>query len=280
MLCVKLLIEMHEFIFFNRRIARAADAFTPTISAAALYGRGIFTTIAVYEAKPFLWEKHWRRLQNNAKTIGIDLSDLSEATVKNALLEIIEKNRVADGRARLTFFDANSGAIWKTETARRTDLLITTADFRAVSGKLRLTVSPFSINSKSPLVNVKSCSYLENLLAFEEAKKRGFDEAVRVNQFGAVAAACLANIFWLKDEKIYTPKLETGCLAGTTREFFSENYEVSEIETNSENLKAADAIFLTSAGIGIVEACEYEGKRFASGDHEITRIIARMTSKK
>ena len=264
---------MHEFICFNQRIFHAAETFLPAVSAAALYGKGIFTTIAVYRGEPFLWEKHWRRLQTDAKKIGLDLSDFDEATIKDALLETIAKNDLINGRARLTFFDERANGIWKLESKRKTSFLMLTADFRAITDNFRLTISPFPTNSKSPLAGVKSCNYLENLFALDEAKKRGFDEAVRINERGEIASACAANIFWLKGAKLYTPAPATGCLNGTTREFLTEKFECFEIETSLENLQNADAIFLTSAGIGVVQASEFEDRKFAPNNHEITRII-------
>ena len=264
---------MHEYVYFNNQIVRAAAAALPPISAAALYGKGIFTTVAIRRKQPFLWDKHWRRLQNNADKIGLDLSNLTEIEVKNELFEITAKNKCENGRARLTFYDGKSGGIWKFESGKKTALLITTADFRAVSDNFRLTVSPFPVNSKSPLTGVKSCSYLENILAFDEAKNRGFDEAVRLNENGVITAACLANIFWLKDDKLFTPPLETGCLAGTTREFLVENFSCAEIEASLGDLREANAIFLTSAGIGLVQASKFEDIKYKRKFTEITRIF-------
>ena len=133
---------------------------------------------------------------------------------------------------------------------------MTTGDLREVPDKLRLTVSPFLVNSTSPLAGIKSCNYLENILALEEAKKRGFDEAVRLNERGEIVAACLANIFWRKNEQLFTPSLATGCLAGTTREFVLENETGFETKAGLEVLKNADEIFLTSAGLGICKISE------------------------
>ena len=62
-------------------------------------------------------------------------------------------------------------------------------------------------------------------MALENAKAKGFDEAIRLNERGEVASACMANVFWIKDKKLFTPDLETGCLAGTTREFIIETAE-------------------------------------------------------
>ncbi len=220
---------IHKKIFFNSQILSAENTFVSAISSAALYGKGIFTTLAIYNSKPFLWEKHWERLAENAGKIGIDLTEFSEESVKTSLLEIISKNEITNARARITFFDESASGVWNFETNKKRSLLITTGDLRKISKDFRLTISPFLVNSTSPLVGVKSCNYLENILALDDAKVKGFDEAIRLNERGEVASACMANIFWIKDEKIFTSDLETGCLKGTTRSLIVENFPVEEI---------------------------------------------------
>ena len=187
---------MHEFVFFNQHLISTSDSKIAAVSSAAFYGKGIFTTLAIRDKKAFLWEKHWRRLNDNALKVGVDLSEFSEDFLITALDGLIEKNEIENGRARITFFDERASNIWQFETNRKMSVLITTADLREVPENFRLAISPFLVNSTSPLAGVKSCNYLENILALEEAKRRGFDEAVRVNERGEIVSACMANIFW------------------------------------------------------------------------------------
>jgi branched-subunit amino acid aminotransferase/4-amino-4-deoxychorismate lyase len=247
---------MHKFVSYNRKILLNSAINLPAISSAALYGKGIFTTLAVYDSKPFLWEKHWRRLIENAEKLGIDLLNFDEDTVIKSLFELIAKNEISNARVRITFFDTSANSIWETESRIKTSLLIQTSDFRAISEKLNLTISPFQINSKSPITNIKSCNYLENILAYEDAKLKVFDEAIRLNECGEIASACLANVFWVKNQKLFTPDLETGCLAGTMREFIIETaiekrFEMSFVKSNLDVLLVADEVFLTSSALNI-----------------------------
>ncbi|MGI9054205.1 MAG: hypothetical protein ACR2F2_00235, partial [Pyrinomonadaceae bacterium] len=69
---------MHKFVFFNKQITLNSDSKIAAVSSAAIYGKGVFTTLAVKVRKVFLWEKHWRRLNDNALKIGVDLSSFSE----------------------------------------------------------------------------------------------------------------------------------------------------------------------------------------------------------
>lgn len=258
--------SMHRFVSFNRQILRAESAAISAAASAAVYGKGIFTTVAVRRKQPFLWEKHWRRLSEDAEKLRIDLTEFNEKSIKTALTELIAMNKFTNGRARITFFDERPSKIWNFESDKKTSLLITTADFQPLPKNLRLTISPFRVNSASPLSGVKSCNYLEKILAFDEAKMRGFDEAVQLNERGAIASACLANVFWLNEKKIFTPPLAAGCLGGTTREFLLEElkktgkFECFEVENDLESLRNADAIFLTSAGLSVVQITEFDGR--------------------
>lgn len=260
-------------VSLNGRIRIHSDTLVIATSVAALYGKGIFTTIGIHNGKPVLWEKHWKRLETDAAKLGIDLIDFPETTVLNGLNAIVAKTVVSEGRARVTFIDESASAMWPCKSDRQTSLLIVTADPRPVPENFRLTVSPHLVNSTSPLAGVKSCNYLEHLMTYKEARRRGFDEAIRVNERGKVASAAMANVFRLKDEKLYTPGLTTGCLAGTTREFVLENLECVEAASGIVDLRNADAIFLTSAGLGVVKVAEFDGRKLDGGEHPILDLF-------
>ena len=268
---------MHKDCYFDGEVREEVEI--DARSSAALYSKGIFTTIAIYDGQPFVWEKHWRRLTSDAAIVGIDLSGYSEKRVRGALDEIIQHNGVRNGRARITIFDGSPGTIWPADMPRMTSLLIITDDKRPVTDGLRLGISPYPINSRSPLTGLKSCNYLENMLAFEDAGNSGFHEAVRPNEKGEITSACMANIFWLLEERLYTPSLETGCLKGTTREFVLENVECLELKANMEVLDQADAIFLTSAGIGIADVIEINGRKLDAIPAEIKNLIPQKNTK-
>ena len=242
------------------------------ISSAALYGKGVFTTVAVIDGALFLWEKHWRRLSAHAAKLDIDISHYDKADVFNELTQIIKSKNPKYGRARITFSDESESEIWSRGGEKKTGLSIITAEPRPISSEFSLTVSPHRINTTSPLAGIKSCNYLEHLLSRKEARSRGFDEAIRLNERGEVASACIANIFWLKEGKPYTPSLKTGCLAGTTREYVLENLECEEVETGIEDLSGAEAIFLSSAGLGVVRVAAFDGKRLGDDQCEIQKL--------
>ncbi len=265
---------VHDIASVNFATLAASDVRIPALSVAALYGKGVFTTIAIRNGKPFLWEKHWRRLTENAERLVIDIFEFTEDRTRDALEELVRANLVRDGRARVTFFDESPGGIWaENGAASRTSLLITTADTRSRAEYFKLGISPFRINSASPLAGVKSSNYLEKIASLATARDSGFDESIQLNERGEIAAACMANVFWLKDGTLYTPELGTGCLAGTTREFVMEKLAVTEVGSPIESLHTADEIFVTSAGLGVVQVSEFEGTVLNRRPHPITELL-------
>lgn len=260
--------------FYGGSNVYSDEQFLSVKSAASLYGKGIFTTIAIRDGRPFLWDKHWRRLVESGRKLGIDLSEHNEDSTKAALTSLIADDRIETGRARVTFFDESADPMWYSETKASTGLLIMIADLRPQPSDFKLTASPYRINTTSPLAGMKTCNYLEPLLSLQDARSRGFEEAIRINESGEVASACVANIFWEKDGKLYTPSLDTGCLAGTTRELVLENLECEEVMSGIEELGSADRVFLTSAGVGVIQAASFDGRSFSLDPHAISRVTS------
>lgn len=238
-----------------------------------LYGKGVFTTIPVRAGECIFWEKHWRRLAVHASRLDIDLSEYTEDSVRSEIAETLQRDQIATGRVRVSFLDGSASPLWSADPEKRTILSVIAGPLRPVPGSLRLTVSPHQVNSTSPLSGIKSCSYLEPLLSLEEAKHRGFDEAIRLNERSEVTSACLANVFWLKGGKLFTPSLKTGCLAGTTREFILESLACEQVEARLEELRQAEAIFLSSAGLGLVKAAGFESGPLLAVEHPLISLL-------
>jgi hypothetical protein len=183
-------------------------------------------------------------------------------------MRLLEANEVKEGRARVTLLTRSLGGVWQPQTASdwasdtagvevETDVLLLTGDARSVAAEgLALTLSPYRLNTLSPLTGVKSVNYLEHVIAREEAGARGFDEAVVLNERGEIVSATMANLFWVKRGTIRTPALATGALAGTTRActiaLAAElAFPLVEGIYDTSDLGDADEIFLTSAALGI-----------------------------
>jgi branched-chain amino acid aminotransferase len=245
------------------------------MSRSQLYGSGVFTTIRIIDGEPWLWAKHWRRLEHDALKVGIDLSMYSEYMVRRGLDESIpDTEKIGMRKARITITDERSSTFWSLEERPfPTNVSFLVAPLRDVPRPFRLGSSHHRINSTSPITGLKTCNYLEQTMSLDEARSSGLSEAIRVNERGRVTSACMANIFWLKDGQLRTPSLSTGCLRGTTREFVMESLDVTELKAEIDDIKTADAIFLTSAGSGIVGVDEFDGREMPQVDHPITQLV-------
>lgn len=314
---------MQEFVSLNSGIVKAADARVSALTNNAFYGRGVWTTIAIFKRKPFLWTNHFARLTDHARRVGVKLDIWTEEQTRGALLELINHNRIEEGRARVMFLacegfterGSRAPSLWSfertskttnskdssvkdsfvkdssVETSSVTDLLMVTAargankssandnqndsssSQRFVSNApLALTVSPYRVNTLSPLTGLKTTNYLDHILAWQEARAREFDEAVRLNERGEITGATLANLFWVKDGTLYTPALSTGTLAGITRACVLRlaerlNIPTLEVAHDLTHLSEAEEIFLTSAGrmIGFVAAYDFHRYTITAG---------------
>ena len=259
---------MHPRFIHNDQLLGATKE---RVEAVALYGRGVFTTLAIHSYRPFLWPEHWARLMEHAARAGMDKIELDEASVRASLMSLIKANKVKEGRARVTLTATVERGIWKVKAPieRKTNLLIMTGDARAASEDgLALTISPYRVNTLSPLIGIKSINYLEHILAWEEARTRDFDEAVTMNERGEIVSTTMANIFWVTEGTLHTPALTTGALAGTTRTCIIElasALSIPHVEGVYElsDLGDADEIFLTSAGQGVGIVTTFDFHRYS-----------------
>jgi aminodeoxychorismate lyase len=276
---------MHPVIYLNKTMVEATKARVAPVSSAMLYGRGVFTTLAIYNSQPFLWTKHWQRLAAHAKKLDIDHTGCTEKNVGEALHKLIAFNQVREGRARVILLARSGRDIWKTKApAKKTDLLIMTGEPQKLAPTgTSLAVSPYRANTLSPLTGIKSLNYLEHVLSWEEAQSRDFDEAVVLNERGEIVSATTANLFWAKNGTLHTPNLSTGALAGVTRECVIELANKNFIPLlegiyEMQDLTDADDIFLTSSSLGVAPVTTFDFRRYSSEGSITTTIKSAFLS--
>jgi branched-chain amino acid aminotransferase/4-amino-4-deoxychorismate lyase len=171
----------------------------------------------------------------------------------------------AEGRfaIRLTLTAGSGGRGLARPAAPVLGLFAKAAPSAPVTTPAALIVATTRRNEGSPVSRLKSLSYLDNVLARAEAKAAGADEAVMLNNRGEVACAAAANLFWIKDGRLFTPRLDCGVLPGVTRARLLARHQVEEVAAGIEALETAEAIFLTNSLIGVREVSKLGGKDFA-----------------
>jgi branched-subunit amino acid aminotransferase/4-amino-4-deoxychorismate lyase len=274
---------MHRLIYHNDRIIDIADAKIAPTSAALLYGWGVFTTPRIYDGKAFAFDRHWKRLMLHAERARISaVLDLKHA--RRAIEKLIAANSVKNGRARLTFLKGDAGS-WRSDPRPETEFLIfTSSEVPRAPSDLALTLSPYRILSTAVLAGVKQTAMLENLLALEEARSRGFNEAVRLNERGEIVSSAAANIFWVQGDEVFTPSLATGCVPGITRHFIRQlttRWKLHLVEGSFpvQRLLAAREVFLTSTAREVTIVSNFDSREYVNKQARIAKLISREFQK-
>ncbi len=257
---------MYDSIWINGRVQSLVDARVSPASAGALYGWGVFTTLGVAGGAPRAFEAHWERLSAHAARAHVPVA-WTRDEIRSGLAALLAASGIAEGRARITILRASAG-LWRAPSERESDAIVFVAEHVYRERKpLALTISPYRINTASPLAGIKATAYVDHLVALEEARAREFDEAVRLNERGEIVEATAANIFWARDGELFTPSLSTGCLAGITRRFVLDaatrrKIRVTEGSFPLSVLGDADEVFLTNSGWGLLQAAELDIHRY------------------
>jgi len=241
-------------------------------------GWGLFTTVRIVRGEAFAYERHWRRLEKDAALIRLPLI-YSGARVRVQLQELIRTNRVKEGCARI-YLVWNTVGSWKSdEKMAEVDLVITTADLPHYPEMVRLALREHGRHAASPLAGVKTISWLDSVWAAEEAKREGYDEVVLLNERGEVSECTAANIFAVRNDKVITPPLSSGCLEGVTRGVLMEiaaeaGTTVVEQAMRPEDLYVADEVFITSTNRNVIGVKEIAGRIIGAGvGRELTKKL-------
>ena len=260
---------IHRFVFHNDEVKPVEKTRWSPGQAGLICGWGLFTTVRIVRGEAFAYERHWRRLEKDAALIRLPLI-YSGARVRVQLQELIRTNRVKEGCARI-YLVWNTVGSWKSdEKMAEVDLVIATADLPHYPEMVRLALREHGRHAASPLAGVKTISWLDSVWAAEEAKREGYDEVVLLNERGEVTECTAANIFAVRNDKVITPPLSSGCLEGVTRGVLMEiaaevGTTVVEQAMRPEDLYAADEVFITSTNRNVIGVKEIAGRIIGAG---------------
>jgi branched-chain amino acid aminotransferase len=265
---------IHRFVFHNDRLLPVTEVRLSPGQAGLLNGWGLFTTVRIYEGIPFAFERHWKRLQRDAERTHCPFP-FEENVVRAQLAEVLRANQVREGAARV-YVIYNQVGFWRSdENFPCVDLLLCSADLPAYREPARLGLREHGRHAASPLAGVKVISWLDNVWNYYEAQQAGFDEVVLLNERGEVAECTAANIFCVKDGWVATPPVAAGCLQGITRSVLLEigagaGAPVEERLLRTEDLYAADEIFISSTNRNLLGVGEVKGRKIAAAPGTVT----------
>ena len=241
---------MHGHVLHNQHVVPLERIRLSPGQAGLLSGWGLFTTMRVYDGQMFAFERHWARLERDARRIDLPLPISFELALP-ALRELLSTNRVESGCLRV-YFIYNRIGFWKSgEPMPEVDFLAYTTDLPSRGGTVRLAIAEQGRHAAHPLTGTKITSWLTNVWSLKRAGDRGFDEVILLNEHAEVAECTAANVFVCREGEVRTPPLSSGCLAGVTREILLEEapaagVNIVEAKITARDLERADEILITS----------------------------------
>lgn len=268
---------IHRNVFHNESLLPIEKTRLSPGQAGLICGWGIFTTVRVARGEAFAYERHWRRLEKDAALTRMPMP-YTAAKVRVHLHEVIRANQVTEGCARI-YLVYNQVGFWQSDEQQpQVDLIIYSAPLPQFREPLRLGLRPHGRHAAAPLAGVKSISWLPNVWAVSEAVQEGFDEVVLLNECGEVAECTAANIFAVKNRKIYTPPLSSGCLEGVTRGILFEiapeaGIPIAEQTLRPEDLYSADEVFVSSTNRNLIGVGEIAGHNIATAPGPVTKQL-------
>ena len=242
----------------NGRISGEHDAVVPVFDHGFLYGEGIYETLRTYNGRPFLYDRHMRRLRNSARLIDLALPFTDdELAMRIADTIAVAKLDGQDAYVRVLVTRGVGELTYDLKATPKPSWVVIVKPLPSPPTELYergvkvVLVDVVRNHPQSVNPMIKSNNLMNSALAMQQALKRGGFEAVMRNYRGELTECTQSNLFIVKNGAALTPPLEAGLLPGITREFIFEvsgdaAIEVHEQVLRDDDLFAADEAFLTS----------------------------------
>lgn len=239
-------------------------------------GRAVFETMRVYAGRPFRYEQHLARLAGSAARVGLPVPERAafDELVEQALAAVT----VPDVALRLYWTPGPPGGpamgiVIVSEVPRWIE------ELRASGQRLASLRLPRR-QADWLLPGTKSTSYAVHMAAEAEARRRGADDAVFVDGDDIVLEGPVTNVWWRERDRLLTPSLELGILAGETRAALlelaaGEGFGVVEGAFPLARLLAADEVFTSSSVREVMPVVAVDACAFELG-HAATRLQAAL----
>lgn len=233
---------------------------TPIIGAdnrGLRYGDGLFETMKMRNGKIQLEDDHFARLWKGMATLQFDIpKHFNPDTLSEMIMALAEKNQQQQAaRIRVNVFRGDGG-LYDAKNHQPNYVIQTWAlpDTNGAFNSNGLVLGIYDAVQKSCdlLSNLKTNNYLPYVMAALYAKNEKCNDALLINQFGRICDSTIANVFLVKDERVFTPALKEGCVAGVMRnkiigELKNTAWPVEETSITPQQLLQADEIFLSNS---------------------------------
>jgi branched-chain amino acid aminotransferase len=261
----------NTILYLDGKFVKAKEATTDLFGQTLHYGYGAFEGIRAYQTihgvKIFKAHEHFERLIKSCALLGIPFNHTAEELTQISYL-VLAKNNLKDAYIRPLVFCAPNMTL---SAPKGVSLMITAWEWKKYFDEqmLKVCISNFQRpNPKSIKMEAKACGhYVNSIMATNEAKQRGFDEALMLDMNGFVAEGPGANFFYEKEGVLYTPPLGN-ILPGITRQTVLEicrelELPIKEKFFRPEDLFEADSAFFCGTAAEITPIESIEGQKFS-----------------
>lgn len=232
--------------WFNGELLQTPDE--PVISPldhGMIVGDGVFETVQINGNRPFALTRHLDRLVRSAQGLGIGTPDVG--AIREGIAATMDGQEIEFGRIRVTVTSGSGPLGSPRGGGDLTHMVISEPSTRPPDVASIVTV-PWPRNERGAVSGLKTTSYAENALMIEHALARGASEAVMPNTRGELCEGTGSNIFYVVGDRLITPTLSAGPLAGVTRalvlQWCAGEIDVVEQDAPIEVLQTADEVIL------------------------------------
>jgi 4-amino-4-deoxychorismate lyase len=230
-------------------MSRPVEACVPIDDRGLAYGDGLFETVLVRDGSPLLWSRHKARMRRGAEVLGLPAPSDAELDrlpgMAGAGLKVLKLilTRGSGGRGYAAPHPAKPRLLWQLSH-------FAPQPVRWEQGvkvrlcRLRLGVQPV-------LAGIKHLSRLENVLARSEWTDPDVAEGLLCDSQGDLVEATSMNLFWWRQGRWETPRLDRCGVAGTLRDALMERLLIEEVSMGAEVLAEADCVWLGNSVQGL-----------------------------
>ena len=235
-----------QYISLNYKISETKDLKLSFENRGFLFGDGFFETIKVINNKIFNFKIHSKRIKKSLSLLCLNF-EFCEEKIKNNILSLTKKNKITSASVKLIFFRSSEGRYFpKTNNC---SILVSCKNNKPNFRLNVVRINTFddikkSINFLSSLKSLNSLIYVMSAIS---ANNQGYDEAIIFNEQNFAIETTSSNLFFVLNNKLFTPHLNQGCVEGTMRELIINNFNVKEIKVKMDDLINSQEIILTNS---------------------------------
>ncbi len=266
-------VNLMPFVYFHKKIVPVEEAKIGVASHSLQYGTtcfgGIRGFVANGKVKVFRLSDHYERMHNAIKILGMK-TELPWKEFEQAIVQIIQANAPQTNFYMRPFFyseDPVLGPSFDTVDFKLAIYMLPLGDVYDPSKGLRLLISSWRkfADVVIPTKAKAGGGYVNSALAKTEARQRGYDDALMMDEQGVVVEATVANLFLVWRGKVLMPEIGSAVLEGITQRTMIEFLEEEGMQVRTARIDRSmtytcDELILTGTAIQIAFVESVDGR--------------------